>query len=217
MNILPMLSVLRKHTSRFQLPLVNQIIQEFGHDPYLILISCLLSLRARDATTIHICRALFSVIKTPAELLALPQERLEVIIKKSGYYRVKAAVLRHVSLELMTRFAGKVPHTYEELIAIKGIGPKTANLVLGMAYGVPSICVDTHVHKISNRLGLIKTNTVAETELVLQALLPLEHWIEYNFLLVMWGQNICVPISPKCSQCPLRELGCQRVGVLKSR
>lgn len=217
MDIAKMLVTLRRHIYGFQVPLINQIMQEFGHDPYLMLIACLLSLRARDVMTIHVCRDLFAHVKTPTALLALPIEELEKIIYRTGYYKTKARVLREVSQELLTRFNGTVPPSYEALISIKGVGAKTANLILGLGFGIASICVDTHVHRISNRLGLVQTKTPEETERALRNVLPVENWIEYNTLLVTWGQNVCVPISPKCSQCPLREQGCRRRGVTKSR
>lgn len=217
MNIPSMLAILRQRVQVFQVPLINQIMQEFGHDPYLILIACLLSLRARDVVTIHSCRSLFAVAKTPDQMLEMPIEELEILIYKTGYYKNKALILRHVSQDLLNRFAGKVPSSYESLISIKGIGPKTANLVLGMGFGIPGICVDTHVHRISNRLGLIQTTTVEDSEAALKNLLPQVNWIEYNKLLVMWGQNVCTPVSPRCSTCPLRELGCKSIGVKKSR
>ena len=208
--------ILAKKTAAYVQPLINSIIDEYGKDPYLILISCLLSLRAKDITTIHVCRVLFNRVKTPEQLLALPEDELKKIIFKTGFYQNKARVLREVSGAIREDFAGSVPDTYEQLISIKGVGPKTANLVLGMAFDVPSICVDTHVHRISNRLGLIKTKTVEQTETQLKALLEKKDWITWNKLLVIWGQNICVPISPKCSQCPINHL-CRRVGVTKSR
>lgn len=217
MKIPSMLTILRQRVQVFQVPLINQIMQEFGHDPYLILIACLLSLRARDVVTIHSCRDLFAIAKTPVQMLKIPIENLETLIYKTGYYKNKAQILRHVSQALLDRFSAKVPDNYESLISIKGIGPKTANLVLGMGFGIPGICVDTHVHRISNRLGLIKTTTVEGSETALKNLLPQENWIEYNKLLVMWGQNVCTPLSPRCSTCPLRELGCKRIGVKKSR
>jgi endonuclease-3 len=217
MNIPSMLSILRQRTSGFQVPLINQIIQEFGQDSYLILIACLLSLRARDTTTIHVCRALFTMARTPTAILSISLDKLETIIYKTGYYKTKAKVLQSVSQELLNRFAGKVPNSYETLVSIKGVGPKTANLVMGMGFGIPSICVDTHVHRISNRLGLIQTNNPEASELAMQKILPQENWIEYNKLLVMWGQNVCTPLSPRCSICPLREIGCKRINVRKSR
>lgn len=216
MTIKSLLTLLQEHTKSFQKPLIDQIVIEFGHSPYLILIACLLSLRAKDSTTIHVCRDLFSRITTPQQMLMLPRNELEIIIFKTGFYKNKAQVLHEVSRYLLDHHGGQVPATYEALRAIPGVGPKTANLVLGMAFGVPSICVDTHVHRISNRLGLIKTTTVEDTEAALKKILPQDDWIKYNNVLVMWGQNVCVPISPKCSTCVVRPY-CKRVGVTKSR
>ncbi len=216
MDIDKLICTLKKSTALFTPPLIDIIVAECGHDPFLILIACLLSLRAKDTTTIHVCRVLFGTIRTPAQLCAMDRHELEVIVFKTGFYKNKAEVLQSVSAELLARFAGKVPDTYDELISIKGIGPKTANLVLGSGFNKPAICVDTHVHRISNRLGLIKTATVEETERALKAVLPQKHWITWNNVLVMWGQNICVPISPKCSQCPIADQ-CKRVGVGKHR
>lgn len=208
--------ILAGKTAAYVQPLIDCIIDEYGKDPYLILIGCLLSLRVKDISTIHVCRDLFNRVKRPEELLALPEDELKKIIFKTGFYQNKARVLREVSRVVLEDFGGKVPDTYEQLISIKGVGPKTANLVLGMAFDIPSICVDTHVHRISNRLGLIKTKTVEQTEEELKLLLDKKDWITWNKLLVIWGQNICVPISPKCSQCAISHV-CKKVGVTKSR
>lgn len=210
------MAALERATKNFAPPLINSIIDEFGHDPFLILIGCLLSLRVRDSTTIHVVRVLFNRARTPQQLIEIPDAELEQIVFKTVYYKQKAALLKSVSHEILKRFGGIVPRTEAELRSINGVGPKTANLVLGMAFGIPAICVDTHVHRISNRLGLIETKSVEETEEALRELLPQKYWIEWNKLLVVWGQNICAPISPKCSICPINNI-CQRVGVSTSR
>lgn len=207
---------LQSKTTEFQQPLVDQIIAEYGHDPFLILISCLLSLRAKDITTIHVCRVLFARAQTPERLLAIDRQELEKIVYRTGFYRNKAKIIQEVSQVLLERFNGKVPNNYQELIRIKGVGNKTANLVLGLAFGKPAICVDTHVHRISNRLGIIKTKKVEQTEKELQKTLSKKYWTIWNHLLVIWGQNICVPISPKCSKCAISNW-CKKVGVTKSR
>lgn len=216
MTIDTLITTLKKNVTQFTPPLIDLINVEFGHDPYLILIACLLSLRAKDTTTIHVCRELFACVRTPKQLLALPLAELERIIFRTGFYKNKAQVLRHVSGVLLEQYDGKVPDTTEKLLSIKGIGLKTAHLVMGCAFGKPAICVDTHVHRISNRLGLITTKTVEESEASLRKVLPKKYWTVWNNLLVMWGQNVCVPISPKCSACPVRSM-CKRVGVTKSR
>jgi endonuclease-3 len=210
------ITVLRKATEGMPPPAANSIIQLYGKDPFLILISCLLSLRARDSSSLPASIELFKYAKTPQELLKLSIATIEKIIHKTGFYHRKALLLHAVSKELIDRFNGKVPATQEELLSIKGVGPKTANLVLGLAFDIPAICVDTHVHRISNRLGLVQTKTPEETEQALKKVIPQQYWIEYNKLLVMWGQNICVPISPFCSACVIRPL-CERRGVTKSR
>ena len=216
MHIETIVRALTKATENFTPPLTDIIIDEYGKDPFLILISCLLSLRAKDVMTIHVCRDLFAHARTPKQLLAIPVARLEKILYRTGFYKTKARVVRHVSQTLLDRYDGKVPQTVDELLSIKGIGTKTANLVVSMAFGEAAICVDTHVHRISNRLGLIKTKTVEQTEKALQKVLPKKYWSVWNQLLVMWGQSICTPVSPKCSQCDIRNV-CKRVGVIKHR
>ncbi|MDR3646140.1 MAG: endonuclease III [Candidatus Babeliales bacterium] len=184
---------LQEVTKNMQQPLVNEIIKDFGKDPFLILISCLLSLRSRDTGTLPVSRHLFSNAKTPQEILAIPIPKLEKIIYSVNYYKNKARTLHEVSRIIIKDFNGKVPNTESELLSIKGVGPKTANLVLGLAFDIPAICVDVHVHRLSNLMGLIKTKTVEETEQVLKKLLPKEYWIEWNRLLVIWGQNFKNP------------------------
>lgn len=196
--------------------MVDTIVKEYGQDPFLILVSCLLSLRSKDIVTLPVCRILFQQAQTPEEILAIPLSSLESIVFKLGFYRQKARTLHSVSRDLIQRFGGKVPDSHQKLISIVGVGPKTANLVMGHAFGVPSICVDTHVHRISNRLGLISTRTPEETEMALKKVVPEKYWIELNSLLVMWGQNICAPISPWCSKCALFDM-CERKDVKKSR
>lgn len=198
------LQILIAQYPKYTPPLIDQIMQEYGNNPFLILIACLLSLRAQDKTTIHICRALFNGAQTAKDIINLELHELEKIIYKAGYYKTKALTLKHVSSLLMTHHNGHVPNTYQELIAIKGVGPKTANLVLGYAFEIPAICVDTHVHRISNRLGIITTKTVEQTEVALKNVIPKKYWTLWNRLLVTWGQNVCVPRKPKCSQCPIR-------------
>ncbi len=211
-KILLIVKILRENSSSFSLPLINAVIEEYGKDSYLILVACLLSLRARDSTTIHVVRNLFIYVKSPLEMVNFPLEHLEKIIFKAVYYKQKALTLKFVSTQLLEKHGGEVPSSYQELTDIKGIGPKTAQLVLGTAFDVPAVCVDTHVHRISNRLGLVHTKTVEETQKALEQLLPKKLWTEWNFLLVMWGQNICLPLYPKCSACPLFSL-CDKVGV----
>lgn len=197
-------------------PMIFSIVNIFGRDPFLVLISCLLGLRSRDSTVLPVCVKLFARAKTPQELQKISLEELHKLLYSVGFYRRKASIIKQVSNDILVRFNGHVPKTEQELLSIKGIGNKTAALVLGEGFGLPALCVDTHVHRICNRLGLISTKNPLETEKKLKELLPEKYWIEFNTLLVKWGQNICTPLSPKCSKCPLFTL-CDRTGVNKSR
>ena len=210
------LRILRMHTKHMPMPAIDQIVTHFGKNAYLILISCLLSLRAKDTVTIPVSFELFKLAQTPEALLRIPQSVLEKLLFPLGFYRKKAEILREVSSELITRFQGKVPDTEEELLSIKGVGRKTAAAVLGYAFAKSALCVDTHVHQIANRLGLVATKTPEQTEKELKIIVPHKDWIDLNRLLVMWGQNVCVPISPFCSKCALTKM-CPKIGVKRSR
>jgi endonuclease-3 len=209
-------TVLRQETKNFVPPAIDQIVKEFGQDPFLILISCLLSLRTRDVTSVKVSRILFSRAKTPQEILAIPISELEKMFHPIGFFRSKAHTVQSVCYELINRFDGKVPHTEQELLSIKGIGQKTANAVLGYAFNIPALCVDTHVHQIANRLGWVKTKTPDQTEKELKKIVPVENWIELNRLFVLWGQNICTPVRPFCSHCAIAHL-CPKIGVTNPR
>lgn len=210
------IEILRTATRGMEKPASMQIVERYGRKPFLILMGCLLSLRTRDITSFPASCRLFAKAKTPRGMLKLPLKTIEKLIYPVGFYRNKAKLIHSMSKDILDRFQGKVPNSQEELLSIKGVGLKTANLVLGEAFGIPALCVDTHVHQISNRLGLVKTKTPKETELMLQSIIPKESWVEFGYLMVMWGQNICVPISPKCSQCAIAKL-CPRIGVTRSR
>jgi len=183
--------------------------------PFRVLISCLLSLRTQDKNTEKASGMLFDVADTPEEIVKLSMVRLEKLIFSSGHYKKKSRVLKSVSKDLIDRFDSKVPKTREELLSIKGIGPKTANIVLCFAYGQTVIPVDTHVHRIPNRLGLIKTKSPEESEFALMKVFPKKYWKEINTTFILFGKEICVPISPKCSECMFKD--CPRVGVERSR
>lgn len=213
---LHIIEVLRKATSGMTPPATSSIVDEYGRSPFLVLISCLLSLRTRDTVSLPASRRVFEKARTPQELVNISPNILEKIIYPVCFYRNKAKLLPNVSKELLERFGGQVPQTEEELLSLKGVGRKTANLVLAEGFGIPAICVDTHVHRISNRLGIVKTTTPEETEVALKELLPSQYWREINQLLVMWGQNICVPISPLCSKCAIFN-ECPKIGVIQSR
>jgi endonuclease III len=213
---LRVIRLLKEATRELPDPAADLIVKEFGRDPFLILISCLLSLRTKDTTSVPISRVLFASARTPYELAAIPLHELEAILFSIGFYRQKAHTLRHVSQELIDRFGGKVPSSGQKLRTIKGIGQKTANLVLGYGFDIPAICVDTHVHRLANRLGLVETKTAEETEAALQRIVPKNEWIQLNRTLVTWGQQVCVPIAPFCSKCILAH-DCPQKGVKKHR
>lgn len=218
MNILTkkIIAILAQETNNFMPTLITKITSQYGKNPYLILICCLLSLRSKDIITINVCESLLSIGKTPKEILAISLDELEKIIFKIGFYKSKAKVLHQVSKILLEKYNSHVPQTEVELLSLPGVGRKTANLVLGLAFDIPAICVDVHVHRISNRLGLIKTKNTLEAELALQKILPKKYWIIWNDLIVKHGQNICTPQSPKCSICKIKE-HCKQIGVTKTR
>ena len=193
-----------------------EVADETERDPFRILIACLLSLRTKDETTGPAAERLFALARTPAAMLRLTPRRIERAIFPVGFYRTKARVIRGVCRDLLARFGGKVPGDLDALLTLKGVGRKTANLVVTMGFGRPGICVDTHVHRISNRLGFVRTKSPEQTEQALRKKLPRRHWIELNDLLVAFGQNVCQPLSPRCSTCPVRAL-CPRIGVTRSR
>ncbi len=197
-------------------PTALAVLAERDRDPFRVLVACILSLRTQDTTTGPASERLFAAAATPEAMLTLPAPRIARLIYPVGFYRTKARVILGICRDLLERFGGRVPDTIDELLTLNGVGRKTANLVVTMGYGKPGICVDTHVHRISNRLGYVKTKNPEETEMVLRATLPRRYWIGYNDLLVSFGQNVCVPISPRCSTCPVTTL-CRRVGVTTKR
>lgn len=208
--------IVKREIRRWQEPVVGVVAKESDRDPFLILISTLLSLRTKDKTTREAGDRLFAMARTPATMLKLPLKKLERVIYPVGFYRTKAKAIHHICRRLINEYAGVVPDSIDELVTLPGVGRKTANLVVTLGYGKPGICVDIHVHRISNRWGYIKTKTPEESEQVLRRTLPKQYWIIYNDLLVPYGQNLCLPVSPLCSTCKLTEL-CDRVGVARSR
>jgi endonuclease-3 len=197
-------------------PTALAMLAETTGDPFRVLIACILSLRTQDTTTGPAAARLFAVASTPETMLTLRARRIAKLIYPVGFYRTKAGVILGICRDLIERFGGNVPDTIDELLTLDGVGRKTANLVVTMGFNKPGICVDTHVHRISNRLGYVKTRSPEETEMALRASLPRRFWIGYNDLLVAFGQNVCAPISPRCSTCPVSGL-CRRVGVTSAR
>ncbi len=206
---------LRGHVRRWRPTAVSEVAAE-ERDPFRVLIACLLSLRTQDTTTRPAAARLFRLADTPPAMLRLAPRTIERAIFPVGFYRTKARVIRGVCRDLLARFGGRVPDDLDALLTLKGVGRKTANLVVTVGFGKPGVCVDAHVHRISNRLGFVRTRTPEQTELALRAKLPRRYWLEYNDLLVAFGQNVCRPLSPHCSRCPVAR-PCRRVGVVRAR
>lgn len=184
--------------------------------PFHVLISCLLSLRTKDETTLPASERLFALADSPETLLKIPEQTIAKTIFPVGFYKTKARTILGICRDILEKFEGKVPSTMDELLTLKGVGRKTANLVLTEGFAIPAMCVDTHVHRISNRFGYVQTKTPEETETALRAKLPKQYWMEYNAMLVTWGQNVCKPISPFCSRCPVVQY-CAQAGVTTRR
>jgi endonuclease-3 len=189
---------------------------ERTRDPFRVLVACVISLRTKDEVTAAATARLLARASRPAELAALNEAAIARLIFPAGFYRTKARQIRAIAHRLLERHGGNVPAERDALLALPGVGRKTANLVLGLSFGEPAICVDTHVHRISNRLGLVRTKTPAATEAALERVLPRRYWIDINDLLVTFGQTVCHPTSPRCSTCPLSSR-CPRLGVTRSR
>lgn len=196
-------------------PAVTIISQRDG-DPFKVLISCILSLRTKDTITGAASNRLFSLADTPEKMRHLDLQQIEESIYPVGFYRNKAVQIKEICRQLVEKYDGKVPESIEELLKFKGVGRKTANLVVTLGFGKPGICVDTHVHRICNHWGYVTTKTPDETEFRLREILPGRYWLRINDLLVTFGQNLCRPVSPFCSKCPLVSF-CQRNNVLKNR
>lgn len=206
------IAALRRLVRQWEEPVVGR----YKDDPFTTLVSCLLSLRTKDETTRGASARLFRLARTPRRLLRLSARTIERAIFPVGFYRTKARTLRTVSRTLLERYQGRVPDELDELLTIKGVGRKTANLVVTLAFQKDGVCVDTHVHRISNRWGYVRTRTPEQTEMALRRRLPRRYWRIYNDLLVSFGQHLCHPTSPWCSRCPLARC-CAKRGVTRSR
>jgi endonuclease-3 len=185
-------------------------------DPFRVLVATVLSARTRDENTEKVVERLFSAYKTHKEIARAPIKRLEALVRSSGFYKIKAARIKEVSRQIVEEFGGKVPDNIDDLLKLSGVGRKTANCVLVYAFKKPAIPVDVHVHRISNRLGWVKTKTPEETERKLASIIPKTHWIELNNLMVKYGRRVCLPRNPKCGKCAVRKY-CKRVGVASKR
>lgn len=207
--------ILAKAVEQWESPAVTIVSQREGN-PFKVLISCILSLRTQDRTTGPASQRLFALADTPAGMVKLSPATIQEAIYPVGFYRNKSRQILDICKVLLERYQGKVPDDLDELLKLKGVGRKTANLVITLGFCKAGICVDTHVHRICNRWGYVKTKTPEETEFTLREKLPREYWLIINDLLVTFGQNHCTPISPRCSTCPINHL-CRRIGVGRSR
>ena len=214
-NIGRVLRVLKKEVKNWDVPVIN-FMAASTRDPFKVLVSTILSLRTKDETTAAASKRLFEKASTPKEVIRLGENKISKLIYPVGFYKVKAKRIVKLCKQLVDEYGSVVPDSLEELLKFDGVGRKTANLVVTTGFNKPGVCVDIHVHRISNRLGYIKTRTPEQTETELRKKLPKRYWIDYNFLLVSFGQHLCRPVSPFCSLCPV-ESYCMRAGVERSR
>ena len=204
--------ILRKEVRQWPVP----ALANFLETPFTVLISCILSLRTQDKTMTAASERLFAIAAAPKKMLDTPIHAIEKAIYPVAFYRTKAKTIHSICRILLDGFGGEVPSDLDALLSLPGVGRKTANIVVTLAFRKPGIAVDTHVHRISNRLGYVRTSTPDRTEMALRKKLPVRHWIVFNDLLVAYGQNLCKPISPHCSECSISAY-CRRVGVGRSR
>ncbi len=204
-------AILRETVKRWKEPIITEYART-KRDPFRILISTIISLRTKDDVTREASERLFALADTPRRMMRLGVEKVADAIYPAGFYKNKSQVIIDTSRTIVEKFKGKVPRDIETLLSIKGVGRKTANLVVTLGYNEPGICVDTHVHRITNRWGYVRTKTPHDTEFALRKSLPKEYWIEINDILVTFGQNMCKPVSPHCSKCPVH-VQCARNGV----
>ncbi|MCB9362793.1 endonuclease III [Candidatus Woesearchaeota archaeon] len=209
------MQILIMECDKLHVPVVD-LIKIQTNDPFKVLIATILSARTKDETTGSVSERLFKTVKSPADFRKYSIPEIEKLIFPVGFYKNKAKFLKQLPDVLDEKFGGIIPDTVEELVELPGVGRKTANLVVAVAFEKPAICVDTHVHKITNRLGYVRTKTPFDTEMALRKKAPIRWWKEINRVFVTWGQSICTPTSPHCSKCALFE-HCNRVGVNRSR
>ncbi|MCP3980574.1 MAG: endonuclease III [bacterium] len=205
--------VMRRLVSRYE---IDRFVRENGPDPFRILVSCVISLRTKDEVTFPATERLFRRASEPQTMLRVREATIAKAIYPAGFYRRKAAQIRAMSRMLVDSFDGRVPDEIDELLKLPGVGRKTANLVVTLGFGKPGICVDTHVHRICNRLGWVETQHPDLTEDALRRVLPARHWIPINETLVRHGQECCTPLSPRCSACPV-DADCRKTDVDRSR
>lgn len=210
-NIDIVYSVLESEFNKFKTPIVD-LIEAQTKDPFKILVATILSARTKDQITAKVVKSLFQFIHKPEDFDNYSVKEIEEMIYPVGFFRMKAKHLKQLPEILKNAFDNKVPEEIDDLIKLPGVGRKTANLVRAVAFKKPAICVDIHVHRISNRLGYVKTRTPFETEMALRKKLPEKYWLNFNSFLVAFGQNLCTPRNPHCDSCPIFD-ECERVGV----
>jgi endonuclease-3 len=206
---------LRKEAARKEAPVVT-LIAVTTREPWRVLSSCILSLRTQDGTTAKAAARMFARWPTVEAMASADADEVAKVIYPVGFYRTKAPQLVEMAGRIVSEWGGRVPDEIDELLKLKGVGRKTANLVVIAGYGKPGICVDTHVHRIANLWGYVATRTPEETEAALREKLPRRYWMEINDLLVSFGQTVCRPTSPKCSECPI-DRWCPKLGVTRRR
>lgn len=214
-TFLKVLAVLRQEYPKWNAPVVT-LIAQLSNDPYKVLVSTILSLRTKDQTTEKSSKRIFAIAPDTEALENLDVETIEKAIYPVGFYKNKAKQLKSIAKILNSRYNGQIPDTIDELLKLKGVGRKTANLVVSLGHNKEAICVDIHVHRITNRMDFLRTKTPDETEFAIRRKIKPSYWRDVNDLLVGFGQTICRPVSPKCSICPVEEL-CRKRGVKTSR
>jgi endonuclease-3 len=197
-------------------PSVNTVAEHYSRDPWAVLVSTILSLRTKDDVTLEASKRLLEKAPSPAELAVIEEEEIAKLAYPAGFYRTKAASLKKIAAILLEQYSGKVPALMDALLALPGVGRKTANLVLTEAFDIAAVCVDIHVHRISNRCGWLKSQRPEETEIIMREILPHKYWKRINCLLVLYGQKLCRPVSPFCSRCVIKK-HCAQTGVGRSR
>ncbi len=210
-------SLLKDALKTYNEPIVSRAKRDFSQTPFTTLISCILSLRTKDEVTAQASKRLLKKYDTPEKIVNLSEQQIQMLIYPVGFYKTKARRIKEIAQTLLDRYGGAVPDEFDELLKLKGVGRKTANIV--MVYGHHHhgyIPIDTHCHRIPNRLGWVNTKTPEKTEHALRRILPKAYWDDFNDLFVTFGQNICLPISPLCSKCPITQY-CKKIGVKKSR
>lgn len=210
--------LLKKQVRSLDLPWLENMVKKSpeGRDPFKVLIACILSLRTQDKTTGEATERLFHAAPDMKTISRLSVKTIERAIYPVGFYKTKAVRIKNLCKVLIEAYDSLVPNDLDELLKLKGVGRKTANLVITLGYNKPGICVDTHVHRITNRWGYVQTKSPDKTEFALREKLPHKYWIAFNGILVAFGQNICKPISPICSKCSIADI-CSKRGVIKHR